>query len=154
MFVWQRYTTINWAAIYLGPLFAVEAFLLVWIGVVRGRLTFRLNRNVSGMLGMATYAFALLVYPMMAPLVGRGWHPAETFGITPDPTAIGTQGLLLLVPGRPRWELLAVPALWCLITGVTLWAMGSPEAWLPPLAVLLTLVASAGKARLAHAVKG
>ncbi len=144
-FFWQRYATINWAAIYIVPLFALEALLLVWIGVMRGGLTFRLVPDPVGRLGIMLFISSLLLYPMIAPLAGRSWHQAEIFGIGPDPTVIATLGLLLLAEGRPRWELLSVPVLWCIITGVTLWAMRSPEAWLPPLAGLLTLAASAWK---------
>lgn len=144
-FFWQRYSTINWAAIYIVPLFALEALLLVWIGVVRGGLTFRLTRDAVGMLGIGLFISSLSLYPVIAPLAGRSWQQTEIFGIGPDPTVIATLGLLLLAEGRPRWELLSVPMLWSIITGVTLGAMGSPEAWLPPLAGLLTLAASAWK---------
>jgi hypothetical protein len=144
-FLWKRYGTINWAAIYVVPLFALEALLLVWIGVVRSGLIFGLSRNVAGVLGIVLYIWSLSLYPIIAPLVGRGWNQAEIFGVAPDPTVIATIGLLLLAQGRPRWDLLALPTLWCIITGATLWAMGSPEAWFPPLAGLLTLAASVRK---------
>jgi hypothetical protein len=144
-FFWKRYVTINWAAIYAVPLFALEALLLAWIGVIRGGLTFRLSRDAPGILGIALFILSLSLYPMIAPLVGRGWPQAEIFGVAPDPTVIATLGLLLLTEGRPRWELLAVPVLWCVISGATLLAMGSPEAWVPPLAALLVLSASAWK---------
>jgi hypothetical protein len=144
-FFWRRYSTINWAATYLVPLFALEALLLVWIGLIRGRLTFIVTRDAAAILGSALFILALLLYPTIAPLAGRGWHQAEIFGIAPDPTVIATLGLLLLAPGRRRWELLAVPVLWCVISGTTLWALGSPEAWVPPLAAVLALAASSWK---------
>jgi hypothetical protein len=65
--------------------------------------------------------------------------------VAPDPTVLATLGLLLLGEGRPRWELLAVPVLWCLVSGATLWAMNSAEAWVPPAAALLVLAASIWK---------
>jgi len=37
-FHWQRYASINWAASYFALAFAFEALLLLWAGVVRGRL--------------------------------------------------------------------------------------------------------------------
>lgn len=57
---------------------------------------------------------------------------AEIFGIAPDPTALGTLGLLVLAEGAPRTRraLLVAPLLWCLLSGATLLAMGSPEAWI------------------------
>jgi hypothetical protein len=145
-FLWKRYATINWAAVYVVPLFALEAGLLAWIGVVRGGMTFRLSRDAAGSLGIALFILSLAFYPMIAPITGRPWQQAEVFGIAPDPTVLGTLGLLLLAEGRPRWELLAVPVLWCVVSGATLWAMNSVEAWVPPAAALLVLAASTAAA--------
>ena len=41
----QRYATINWAARYFAALFVIQALLLLWFGVVRGSLRFRLSRE-------------------------------------------------------------------------------------------------------------
>jgi len=141
-FLWQRYATINWAAIYLLPLFAVEVLLLVWVGLIRGRLSMGLRRDPAGIVALALFILGLALYPVLAPLLGRGWQQAEVFGVAPDPTAIATLGLLLLTAGRPRWELLAAPVLWCFVSGATLWAMGSPEAWVLLLAGILAIGAS------------
>lgn len=141
-FLWKRYATVNWAVSYLVPLFALEAVLLVWIGVARGRLSFRPSRDAAGLLGMAIFLLSMTLYPMIAPLAGRPWRQAEIFGVAPDPTTLATLGLLLLTPGRPRWELLAIPMLWCFLSGATLWAMDSPEALIPLLTALLAVLAS------------
>jgi hypothetical protein len=90
------------------------------------------------MFGMAIYAFALLVQPLIGPLLGRGWESAEIFGLAPDPTAVGTLGLLVAAE-RVRWWLLTIPALWCAVTGLTLWTMGAPDAFVSPLAGAITL---------------
>ena len=42
-------------------------------------------------------ASAMFLYPLIAPALERPWTQSETFGITPDPTAIATLGILLLV---------------------------------------------------------
>ena len=99
-FLWKRYATINWAAAYVVPVFAIQALLLVWIGTVRGRLSFRLSQDVAGRLGIALFVLSLAVYPILAPLSGRTWRQAEVFGIAPDPTATATIGLLLLEERR------------------------------------------------------
>ncbi len=142
-FLWNRYAAINWPATYFAWGFAIQGLLFVWIGVVRGRLGFSLNRDPAGLLGIALFIVALVVYPLLAPLFGRTWQQAEGFGIMPDPTVIATLGLLLLAGSRPHWGLLAVPMLWCVVSGATLLAMGSPDAWVPPLAGLLAFAASA-----------
>ncbi|HEU4680301.1 MAG TPA: DUF6064 family protein [Gemmatimonadales bacterium] len=141
-FLWNRYATINWAAVYIVPLFAVEVLLLIWISVVHKRLSWVAKRDAAGVIGLMLFIVGLALYPALAPLIGRPWQQAEVFGVAPDPTAIATLGLLLLAQGRPRWELMAVPVIWCVLSGATLWALGSPEAWIPPLAAGLSIVVS------------
>lgn len=141
-FVWKRYATINWAASYLVWLFAIEAAVLVWIGVARGEVRFGWRRDAAGVLGMALLVGSLLLYPALAPALGRGWRQAEVFGVAPDPTVVGTLGVLVMGLRPPRWGLLAVPVLWCLVSGATMLAMGSPEAWVLLSAPLVAVGAS------------
>jgi hypothetical protein len=131
-FVATRYATINWAASWLAGLFAVEVLLLGWLGVVSGQLRFRYEEDARSRFGAALLAASLWLYPVLGPAFGRGWAQSELFGIAPDPTALGTIGLLLLARGSPRSRraALAAPVVWCLLSGATLLAMGSPEAWI------------------------
>ena len=146
-FVWRRYVTINWAAKYLVWLFAVEVLLLLWLGVIREGPRFGWRRDMTGMLGAALLVLSLVLYPALAPLLGRGWRQAELFGVAPDPTVLATMGVLLLADGPPHWVLLAVPVLWCVVSGVTLLAMGSPEAGVLLAAALLAVGASGWRSR-------
>jgi hypothetical protein len=123
-FLLYRYATINWAINYVVPFFVLEALLLVWWGVIGGKLSFAVRPTAIGRLGTALFVLSLLLYPALAVIVGRPWNQAEVFGIAPDPTAIATVGLLLLT-SRLRWGLLPVPLLWCGITAATLWAMSA-----------------------------
>jgi hypothetical protein len=147
-FFWTRYATINWAAVYFALLFAIEALLFIWIGIVGGRLRYRADRSAAGGTGIALLVLGLAIYPLFALLLRRPWRQTEIFGVFPDPTAIATAGLLLLADGLPRGGLLVVPLLWCGITGATLWAMGSAEAIAAPLAALLAVVAATRPHRL------
>jgi hypothetical protein len=135
----QRYSTINWIAPYFAAGFAIQALLLSWTGVMRGRLSVRFDARTIGRAGLCIFLFALLVQPLIGPLVGRDWMQAETFGGTPDPTAVATLGLLLAA-GRVAWPLLIVPLLWCAISGATLWAMDSPDAMVVPGAAAVVLL--------------
>jgi hypothetical protein len=139
-FVADRYATINWAASGFAWLFGAEVLLLGWLGVAAGNLRFGWRSDAGGLLGIALFTGSVALYPLLAPALGRGWAQSELFGIAPDPTVLGTLGLLLLATGSPRSRrtLLAAPLVWCLLSGATLWAMGSPEAWiLLPAAVLV-----------------
>jgi Family of unknown function (DUF6064) len=141
----NRYATINWAASYFAAGFALEAVLLVWIGVVRGRLLFDVDGGPRRA-GFWIFLFAFAVQPLAGLLFGRGWRQIEIFGVAPDPTAVGTLGILLLAAGRVRWELITIPVVWCAVSGVMLLAMEGPDAWIPlaagAAAVFLALVIS------------
>lgn len=121
-FFWQRYVEINWAAAYVAPAFALQAALLLVIGTWRDRLIFD-RRGAIRVIGLALIAFAILVYPLLAPAFGQPWMGAEIFGTAPDPTILGTLGFLLLARDRCISVLLLIPLLWCVTSGVTLWAM-------------------------------
>ncbi len=89
--------------------------------------------------GLGLFLFALLIFPFVGPLLGRSWAQAEVFGMAPDPTALATLGVLLLAAVRALWWLFPIPVAWCLISGATLWAMGSPGFVIAPLAALLAV---------------
>jgi hypothetical protein len=126
-FHFQRYSTIQIAATWFAAAFAVQAVLLVVTRVdARGPRA-----------GLVLFVFALLVQPLVGILSGRSWMQIELFGLTPDPTAVGTLGLALLY-GR-RW-LLVIPLLWCAVSGATLWAMRAPDALVVPVAAVVAIV--------------
>ncbi|MFN3659296.1 MAG: DUF6064 family protein, partial [Pseudolabrys sp.] len=139
-YLFERYATINWAASYFAAAFAVQAFLLVVSGLVLNRLT--PGADAPSRAGIVILASALIVQPLLAPLLGRGWITAEVFGIAPDPTVVGTLGALLAA-ARVPWHLLVVPLLWCAVSGATLWAMDAPDALLMP-AVAVVAIGIAG----------
>lgn len=127
-FLWRRYASINWAATWFAAAFAIQALALVWAGPLANRLTFRMRRDARGWLGLALLILAVAGYPFIALLAGRGIAQAEVFGIVPDPTAVGTIGALLLAQGRWRRRLMAIPLLWCVVSGAMLWALGRESA--------------------------
>ena len=141
----DRYATINWAARYFAGAFALQALLLLWIGVLRGQLVFERAHPTIRRMGSALVAFAVLVMPFVGLLVGRNWTQGEVFGVAPDPTAIATLGVLVTASGRVLWEVLVIPLLWCAVSGATLIAMRSADAPLPALLILVVLGLAAWK---------
>jgi hypothetical protein len=138
-FQYQRYAQINWVAPWFAAAFALQALLLVGLGVVAGRMVFAPPGGGKFWIAIALVAFAVVGYPLLAPFAGRPWTTAETFGVTPDPTAIATFAALALVRGRVRWLLRLVPLLWCAIAVATLRAMGDPQAVVVATAAVLAL---------------
>jgi hypothetical protein len=138
-----RYATLNTAAPAFAWLFGLEAALLFGIGVAAGRMSFDRPAGAAGRVGLAIFLFALFVLPFASPVLGRGWRAAEIFGVAPDPTAIGTLGILLLARAKARWLLMIVPAAWCVVTGAILYTLKSPDFWIAPLAAAIAVVLAA-----------
>jgi Family of unknown function (DUF6064) len=141
-FLWMHYAAINWAAIYFVPVFVGEGLLVLWLGTVRGRLTFAAECGVAGVIGIALYVYALALHPLIALVAGRPLQAAEVVGIAPDPTAIATLGLLSLAPRRAgTLPLIILPIIWCLASALTLRTMGASEGWIPLTAAALAVLA-------------
>jgi hypothetical protein len=138
-FLWQRYAAINWAAAYVAPPFVLQGLALLWCGVALGREDHARARGPVRSASLALLAGAVLVYPTLAAVFGRPWASAEVFGIVPDPTALATLALLAGAQWRLRWPLMILPALWCAVSGATLWAMASPDWFVPPLGMVLAV---------------
>lgn len=141
-FFWSRYRTVNWAASYVAPFFVLQAALLFLIGSVRNKLSFRMTKDPGVVLGLSLFVYALAIHPLMALVAGRPLQASELFAVAPDPTAIGTLGLLAAAKaGAARWWLLPIPLLWCILSWATLETLGTREAWLPLGSVIYALCA-------------
>jgi len=146
-FHWQRFASINWAATWYAAAFALQGALL-WAVAAAGTGDRKVAaRGCTRAVGLALLLLALILAPALGALLGRPWPQTEVFGLAPDPTALGTLGLLLLLPARrppglPRWLLWPIPLLWCLVTGTTLATMHAADAALLPAAALLAVAAA------------
>lgn len=143
-FHFQRYATINWAAIYFAAAFAFQAMLIMQTGVRRNRLVLAHEGSLFARVGLALFLFALFVQPFVGMAFGREWKQAEVFGLAPDPTTVATLGVLLMAE-RTHWHLMLIPLLWCAFTGLTLVAMEAPDAFVTPALAALALLAAAWK---------
>ena len=156
-FHWQRFASINWAATWYAAAFAIQGLLLLCCAVFGARGRIEVQRDRTRTLGLGLLLFAIVMQPALGVLLGRPWQQAEVFGLAPDPTALGSLGVLLLMPMQPRatpgaaaphrpamaWLLWPIPLLWCAVTGTTLTTMHAADALLMPVAALLAVVAAA-----------
>jgi len=137
-FLHRRFATINWAADYAALLFALQAVALLWVGVSRGGRVRRRKLSPTDPVAILLIVLGVIVYPLLAPMLGRPWVQAEVFAVAPDPTVITTLGFLLLAE-PPRRLLIVVPVLWCLFHGALLWGLRAGQAWVPPAVALLAV---------------
>lgn len=143
-FHWNRYAKINLAAPWFALAFALQGLLLVGFAATRRNLTLP-HANAALRTGSVLLAVAVLLYPVSLLMWFKPMEQSEWFGLAPDPTVMATLGLLLCMcrsdgVSRPRltWLLSsAIPLLWCLVTGATLWALDASDWWLMPCAGLV-----------------
>lgn len=125
----QRYAAINWAATWFAAAFAIQGVLLLLCGLFGTRPHIQAQRDWRGNLGLGLLVFALFIQPWLGMLLlARPWREVELFGMAPDPTALATLGLLLLLrPPAPfaplAWMLWPIPLLWCLVGATTQWTL-------------------------------
>jgi len=132
----QRYADINTAGPWFALAFGVQALLLCFMALgSHDAAPARMQKQVAlGFTGLA-----VIGYPLLAVVSGRGWNQAEVFGIAPDPTAIAMLGVLLAC----RVHLIAwlIPLAWCAVSGATLMELRVGYAWLLPTFAILAVAA-------------
>jgi hypothetical protein len=133
---WAFFRAINPAAVAFGAAFVFEAAVLVWFGVMRGRLQFRVRADASGLAAGIMVVYALAVYPLVGQAAGHLYPAAPTFGL-PCPTTIFTLGLLLAAGPQLPKLVLAVPLAWSVVGAVAALQLGMVEDFGLPAAGLV-----------------
>jgi Family of unknown function (DUF6064) len=145
------FAAINPAAIGFAAIFMVEAALIAWLGLARGRLRFAWKSDAAAFAGVVTMAYAAIVYPLLGLASGHTYPAAPIFGTAPCPTTIFTFGMFLLARAPFPKALLVVPALWAVIgTGAAV-SLGMTEDYAQPLAAILACVLILRRDRAASA---
>lgn len=145
-----QYATINWAAAYLAPVFWLQGLLFGLFAVAPKCPDIRYTGTAADRTAMILYLFALIGYPAATVVLGRPFDSVEFLGISPDPSIVATLAILVLSRGGFTWPAWIVPILWCALTGLTLWMLGSPEFFIAPLAGVVAVVASVSGGRMSQ----
>ena len=145
-FFFQRYAELNWAGGYVGDAFIVQAVLLVLMALTGwGMDNAPRATHPPVAIGIAITLFGLVLMPtlmpLIAPLSGGAWYQAEVFGIHADPTAVTTLGLvLIMLRGFGLWIATIIPALWLVVSGLTLQVLDSTGAAVLFVVLVIALV--------------
>lgn len=122
----QRYANLNWIGHYLCWAWLLQGGALLVLALTGS------NSRPAAAPGVATTGVlialvGLLGFPLLVPVLGIGWQQAEVFGLHPDPTAVVTLGLLLIVlRGWVVWLACAIPMLWIILSALTLQVLEAP----------------------------
>jgi hypothetical protein len=147
LFLWERFAPIHWVAGWWAVVFGAVALLLLALALARDAWVF----SATGTRQRLAWALgsAALLMPLVAPAAGRPWAQAEMFGLAPDPTALLTLALLLVLRAQAAWARWALRAVWllaigwCLQSAATLATMEAWEAAVPALGAAVALWARA-----------
>jgi hypothetical protein len=152
-FFFMEYAAINWAAAYVAPAFWLQGLLFGLFAVAPRSPDIRYTGTAAGRTAIALYLFALVGYPAATLALGRSLDSVEFLGISPDPGVAATLAILVLGRGSFIWLAWIVPIVWCALTGLTLWMLGSPEFFIAPLAGAAAVVAVVSGRRLSQPVR-
>lgn len=151
-FFYRHYGKINMAAPWFSVAFGIEALLLFVVGITGKNGFGRPAWHSVPMFnpGLILFLYALVLHPIIGLLSGRSWNGIELFGLAPDPTALGTLGILLMGSGVIPRLLALIPLIWCLISGLTYLAMEIPHGLVTPAAAVIAMVATTLFHRIKH----
>ena len=139
----QRFASINAAASGYAAAWALQAVVLLVLGIrgsdEPGRARVMRADAPARWTGLGLMAYAVGLHPWVGLWVGRSIGQAEVAGLAPDPTALATLGLLLLLPRardalqrglrRVAWS---IALAWCALSGLTLAGLGAPDTGVLP----------------------
>jgi hypothetical protein len=120
------FAPVNRAAYAFGALFVLQSLLFAEAGLRKTPLTFHFRADARGLVGLALFAYSLLVYPALGHLLGHQYPAAPTFGV-PCPVAIYTFAVLLWAESRVPARLLPIPVAWALVGVTAAFGLGMTE---------------------------
>jgi len=105
---------LNRGAFIAGILFVVEGILLLLIGVLLGRLSYRPRADAYTIVGAAFIFYALVIYPILVWALGHGYDPSAFGEYAPRTAAAFTFGILLWADRKVPWYTIIIPLVWSL----------------------------------------
>lgn len=131
------YSSINWAAPYISPLFLLGGILLS-AAALRQRFTNRASL-AKRLGGAALLLYGFILHPIALTFLGWPATGLEFALIAPDPTVIASLGLLLFGSGWLCRCAFALALVWCGASWLTLHTLGLVEAFFPATAALVAI---------------
>ena len=96
------FSSINKAAYLFGSLFIIQGFFFMYTGIIRRKLDFHIEWNITTISGFIIILYAMIIYPILNILLGHSYPRMPVFGVTPCPTTIFTFGFILFIKNKMR----------------------------------------------------
>jgi len=135
----QSYSTIHTFGNAFAIVFVVQAAALLLQAAAGASSDATIARPIVERAGFALVVYAIFVQPPVFFVLGRPLIQTELFAFMPDPTVLATIGVLAAIPDVVVW-LFLVPLVWSLYSGLTLYSMGSDDAFVPLLQAAIALM--------------
>ena len=103
-----RATPLAWLYVLM---FVPQGVIFVLSGIFRRDLSFAFKPGLYGAVGWLFVLYAMVGYPAIEYLLGRGFPHLLSFGLTPCPTTVFTVGMLLWTDRRVPKYVLVIPLL-------------------------------------------
>lgn len=101
-------------ALSFAVLFVIEAGILIYFGVIKANLPFKIKLDTVGVAGGLLVLYSMAGYPAIEYLLGRGYPGLLPFGMAPCPMAVFTLGMLLWSSKKPKWYVITIPVMYSL----------------------------------------
>ena len=95
-------------------LFVLQAVILIYAGVFKGKLSFKFKMNFYGIMGAILVIYSIVGYPAIEYLLGRGYPNLLPFGLVPCPMTVFTLGIFLWSDRKPKWYVITIPIFYSL----------------------------------------
>ena len=140
VFLHQHFAPLHWFADWYAIAFGLQSFLMLQLAC--HDIRYDVSTGTRSLIAVVIIVTGMFGSPVFNLIEGRSlWH-TELFGMTADATAMVTLGLSMLSNRSMRWYLMAIPLLWCAVSGATAWILGLSWWWVLPLAASVAAVGS------------
>ncbi|KKR15149.1 MAG: hypothetical protein UT43_C0006G0019 [Parcubacteria group bacterium GW2011_GWC1_39_29] len=135
---WIFFTEINPAAHIFAATFVLQGILIIYYGLIRGKLEFNFDKGIREYMGLGLIASGILIYPIVGYIIGHRFPDNPTFGL-PCPTTMFTLGVLLLGSNHIK-RLIVIPFIWSIVGFMAAVSFGIKEDVLLLLSGIIALV--------------
>jgi len=96
-------------AIVFAVLFVVQGTIFALAALGKPKISFQLKADLPSLIAIVLALYALVGYPLLETLWGRGYPRSLAFGLVPCPTTLFTLAIFLLADKKLPWYAVAIP---------------------------------------------
>jgi hypothetical protein len=108
------FSMLNPMAYLFVVLFILEGIMLAMAGLFKNRISFKVRADLFGLIGAVMIIYALIGYPLVGYVTGRGPDHLLYTGMMPCPTTIFTLGILCWTDRQMPKYILIIPVIYAL----------------------------------------